>query len=261
MATESSPPPAIHDQVSTQELWIAYKSEGDRHIREELVNRYQPTVRFLAERQGAKLPRSVDVQDLIQEGNFGLMDAIEKFDLDRNIKFKTYCSRRITGAMLDSLRSGDWVPRLARKRSSDIAKFREAFEEEKGRQPSEAEIAKALELKVDSVRHAEMTSMHSVSDRRSAPSEAGESQIDTLGESGEINPLDRVHRKDLVEVLTRSLTERERLILQLYFIESRTLSEIGEILSITESRVSQIRTNTLERLKQRLGEHAEHFQI
>jgi RNA polymerase sigma factor for flagellar operon FliA len=258
MATETSPPP--HDQVSTQDLWVAYKEKGGDDLREELVNRYQPTVRFLAERQCSKLPRSVDVQDLIQEGNFGLMDAIEKFDLDRNIKFKTYCSRRITGAMLDSLRGGDWVPRLARKRFADIGRFRDDFETKQGRQPSIQEIADALELKVDQVRHAEMTSMHSVSDRRSAPTEAGESQIDTLGESGEINPLDLVHRKDLVEVLTRSLTERERLILQLYFIESRTLSEIGEMLSITESRVSQIRTNTLERLKQRLAEHADHFQ-
>ncbi|MGB0685311.1 MAG: FliA/WhiG family RNA polymerase sigma factor [Planctomycetota bacterium] len=260
MATDPSPTQDDQEQVSTQDLWVAYKADGDPAVKEELVNRHQATVRFLAERTASKLPKSVDVDDLIQEGNFGLMDAIEKFDLDRNIKFKTYCSRRITGAMLDSLRANDWVSRLTRQRHADITRFREEFEQEQGRQPSVQEIAEGLDLPEKSVRQTEMTSMHSISDRRPTGSEAGESMIDILGESSEANPFELVHRKDLVEVLTRSLTDRERLILQLYFIESRTLSEIGEILSITESRVSQIRTNTLERLKKRLGEHAEQFE-
>ena len=247
------------EPVPTVELWRLYKEKSDPEIRQELVHRYEPLVRFLAEHMSLKLPRSVDVDDLIQEGMFGLMDAIEKFEPERGIKFKTYCSTRVRGAILDSLRHQDWVPRLARSRSNKILRMREEFQNLHHREPTDEEIAKELEVKIEDVAKLTPRAMHNLSDRRTSPTMEGESQMDALGESGEENPLDFAHRGDLVAVLTSTLGEKERSILHMYYLEGLTLAEVGAVLSITESRVCQIRSNVIKRLRQRLAKDQDQF--
>jgi RNA polymerase sigma factor for flagellar operon FliA len=247
-------------EKETDELWKEFKAEGDHEIKKELIRRYQPLVRYTAERMSVSLPKSVDVDDLAQEGNFGLMDAIEKFDPERGIKFKTYCSTRIRGAILDALRSQDWVPRLARTRSNKAEKIRQQYLSEKGREPTDSELAEGLELDVKALSKARARSMLNLSDRRPDSSEQ-RSSIDTLSESGESDPFDLVNRKDLMAVLTRTLSEKERSILYMYYIDGLNLREIGERLALTESRVCQIHGNVIRRLRDQLKGSSDNFEI
>jgi len=262
MPTEASPsadPEA--EPIPTSELWRIYKKSGAAEVVAELVVRHQALVRYLAEHQAQKLPRSVDVNDLISEGNIGLMDAIKKFDPERGIKFKTYCSTRVRGAMLDSLRNQDWVPRLTRQRDSKTTKMREEWLYKFNREPTDQEIAERLEIPEKDLGKSRPHAMHNLSDRRVTPNADVDNQIDTLGESGEENPLDYAHRTDLIEVIKSSLSDKERHILQMYYIEGLTLREIGLALSITESRVCQIHSNVIKRLRQRLEGDSEQFQF
>jgi RNA polymerase sigma factor for flagellar operon FliA len=260
VASEPAPPDA-DEPVPTEELWRVYKKSGGEEVRQELVRRHQPLVRYLAEHMVQKLPRSVDVDDLVQEGIFGLMDAIEKFDPERGIKFKTYCSTRVRGAILDSLRHQDWVPRLARQRANKVAKMKEEWQYKFNREPTDDEIADYLEIPEKDLAKTRPHAMHNLSDRRVSPSAEVENQIDTLGESGEENPLDFTHRQDLIKVLTSSLSDKERHILQMYYLQGLTLREIGAVLSITESRVCQIHSNVIKRLRQRLDKDSGQFEI
>jgi RNA polymerase sigma factor FliA len=244
----------------TEDLWKEFKETGCHELKKELIRRYQALVRFTAERMGASLPKSVDVDDLAQEGNFGLMDAIEKFDPERGIKFKTYCSTRIRGSILDALRSQDWVPRLARTRANKAEKVRQQFMSEEGREPTDKELADHLELDVTALNKARARSMLNLSDRRQDSSE-GRASIDTLSESGESNPFDLVNRRDMMSVITRSLSEKEKSILYMYYIDGLNLREIGERMALTESRVCQIHGNVIRRLRERLKGSADNFEI
>jgi RNA polymerase sigma factor for flagellar operon FliA len=187
------------------------------------------------------------------------MDAIDKFDPSRGVKFKTYCGTRVRGAILDSLRTQDWVPRLARQRGAQIEKTMRRLEEELGRAPSEEEIAKELKLPVTAVRAAAPLAMHSISDRRQTQTDGFDQQLDGLAEARTGDPVDFAHRQDLVEALTRSLNAKEKSILHMYYLEGLTLREIGARLSITESRVCQIHSNVLKRLRSRLDTDREQY--
>lgn len=246
-------------QASTEDLWGELKRSNDEEIRHEIVRRHQPLVRYLAEHMARKLPRSVDVDDLIQEGSFGLMDAINKFDPDRGIKFKTYCSTRIRGAILDSLRSRDWVPRLTRQRATKIKDFVASFTEEHDREPSLNEISETLDIPLKAVKNAQPLAMNQVSDRRPAPNEDYDNSLDSITVSREDNPFDAANRKDLVDIITGQLGEKERSILQMYYIQGLTLREIGKALSITESRVCQIHSNVIKRLRSKLKGDADQY--
>ncbi|RMH02259.1 MAG: FliA/WhiG family RNA polymerase sigma factor [Planctomycetota bacterium] len=243
------------ERLSAEELWLEFRRSGDQALRDELVERHQPLVCFLAERLCATLPASVDVDDMVQEGNFGLMDAIEKFDPGRAVKFKTYCSTRIRGAMLDALRSQDWVPRLVRQRSAQLQRLRQAWLTQYGSEPPDKEVARVLGTTVKGLAamlpKATPTTIHNVSDRRVAPDAGAEGDIDTLRETDEADPFDEADRKDLMEVLGRCLTQKERTILTLYHLEGLTLREIGLRLGLTESRVCQIHSSILKRLRNR----------
>ncbi len=260
MNEAGNPSEQLEDEVPTDELWKEFKKSGDEDVKNELMRRYLPLVRYQAERLAATLPRSVDVEDLAQEGNFGLMDAIKKFDPERGNKFKTYCSRRIRGSIIDALRNLDWVPRLTRSRAGKADRIRQQFRSEFGREPTDAELAEGLELDVQALGKAQPRSMLNLSDRRPDSSEQRAS-IDTLGESGEINPFDAANRADLIAVLTRPLSEKERSILHMYYLDGLNLREIGERLSLTESRVCQIHGNVIRRLKERLKDSADNFEV
>jgi RNA polymerase sigma factor for flagellar operon FliA len=252
-------PPQDPGTLTTEDLWKLWRKTPKDEIRQELIRRHQTLVRQIAEREVKRFPRSVDVDDLVQEGNFGLMDAIKRFDPTRGIKFKTYCSTRVRGAMIDAVRSQDWVPRLERQRTGQIEKMRKEFRERHGREPSDAEVAARLDLKERDVQRTQPRQMHSVSDRRHPAGEDGEPTLDSLAESKEISPLEAVHRGDLMDELGRILSEKERRILTMYYQRGLTLRQIGAHLSITESRVCQIHANMIQRLRRQFGDRADQF--
>lgn len=257
--SRTKPPPDLA-ALSVEELWKLWRRKRGDELRHELIRRHVPVVRQLAEREVQRLPRSVDVEDLVQEGSFGLMDALEKFDPARGIKFKTYCATRVRGAMLDALRNLDWVPRLERQRTGQVERERAAFRERHGRDPSDGEIAARLDLNERDVMRTAPRQMHSVSDRRHAGGEDGDHPLDTIARSGEDGPSETVHRADLLAELGRLLSDKERHILTMYYKRGLTLKQIGAQLSITESRVCQIHANMIRRLKQQFAGRADQFQ-
>jgi RNA polymerase sigma factor for flagellar operon FliA len=245
--------------LPVEELWTLYSRTQSEGVRHELILRHQPLVSIIAEREAQRLPRSVDVDDLKQEGFSGLNDAIQRFDPSRGFKFKTFASRRIRGAMLDSLRKLDWQPRNERQRSNQVETARAELREKLGRDPTDQEIARRLRLKDRDVQRLQPRQMHSVSDRRQSAHEDSDHTLDSLAESREENPIDHAHRKDLMEELGRVLSEKERTILAMYYMDGLTFRQIGQHLSITESRVCQIHTNVKRRLKQQFEDRQEQF--
>lgn len=240
------------DCRSADELWAAYRSNPTCELRNALIERYLPLVRYNAERIYARLPDEVDIDDLISAGLFGLMDAIDAFDLDRNVKFETYCAPRIRGAILDELRAMDWVPRLVRHRTAKVEEARRRIEMTEGRPATEAEIAGHLgvdgeefeKIKRDS------TAVVTISITRRVNDGARETrELDIVREDDRGNPLREIQRRDLRELITRGLTRAERLIVILYYYEGMTMKEIGATLDLSESRVSQMHSSILLRLK------------
>ncbi|HEX9792755.1 MAG TPA: FliA/WhiG family RNA polymerase sigma factor [Planctomycetota bacterium] len=258
-------PPISAKDIPTEELWNQFKANGDPELKMELVERHQLLVRYVSERICSTLPRSVDVNDLIQDGNFGLMDAIEKFDHSRGIKFKTYCSSRIRGAILDALRSQDWVPRLVRQRAAKLDVIQRSWMSHSGRAPTLGELAKELEVAEPdldvALKKAAPRAILNVSDRRVPVSEEGESQLESLAEARESDPTEFAVSRDLMAKITRSLTPKETGILEMYYAKGLTLREIGERLHLTESRVCQIHSNVIKRLRERLKPKRDQFQL
>jgi RNA polymerase sigma factor for flagellar operon FliA len=237
--------------------WIAYKEHADQGARNRLLERYYPLVRYIGERLLATLPRSIELDDLTSSGFFGLMDAIDGFDMTRGIKFKTYCSTRVRGAILDELRSQDWVPRLVRLKANKIARAGRALEARLGRTPTEEEMA--LELGISGNEYQEMredasaVSVHSLSDRfDDSRGDGGLEKADVIADKSSDSPLEAINRRDVIDVLTRSLSQKERRIIIMYYYEGLTMKEIGRILDLTESRVCQIHSNVITRLKERV---------
>ena len=241
----------------TQRLWSEYKRTRTPRLRNVLMERYLPIVKYNAERIAAKLPDEVENDDLMSAGVFGLMDAIEAFDLGRGVKFETYCAARIRGAMLDELRSMDWVPRLVRNRAHKLERATRGLEAELGRAPSESELAKRMNLPQEEfaklLRDANAVSLVSLS-RKCYESDSSRAvrEIDVLEDKRGRNPVTEVQKQDLKELITRGLSRAERLILILYYYEQMTMKEIGVTLDLSESRVSQMHSSILNRLKNQL---------
>ncbi len=241
----------------TSELWRRYRETHDPGLRNELMEIYVPLVKYNAERIAAKLPDEVDVNDLISAGIFGLVNAIEAFDLGRGVKFETYCAPRVRGAILDELRAMDWVPRLVRSRAHRLDKISRTLEAELGRSPSEMEIAARLDVSGAELgrlmRDATAVAQISLS-RRHFESDSNREvcEIDVLEDKRGRNPVNEVQRRDLKALITRGLTRAERLILILYYYEEMTMKEIGATLDLSESRVSQMHSAIIARLKTQL---------
>jgi len=216
-------------------------------------------VRYIAERLLQTLPKSIELDDLVSAGLFGLMDAIRGFDHARNIKFKTYCTTRIRGSILDQLRSQDWVPRLVRLKAGRIEKALQRLTGEYGREPTHAELASELDLQHDELslemQSASAKTMFSLSDKwEDRDEDSGIEKVDVLEDKRSIDPISELHRRDMLTFLTRSLTHKERFIIEQYYHVGHTMREIGEMLSLTESRVCQIHSNVMSRLKAQLGQ-------
>ncbi len=242
-----------------KDLWIQYRDEPNESLRNRLMERYLPLVKYNAERVHTKLPQEVDVDDLMSAGIFGLMDAIDAFDLERGVKFETYCAPRIRGAILDELRAMDWVPRLVRSRSSTVDKASKRFKKETGRGPTDEELQERLGVDDDEFakikKDAGATGVISLNRKWfETDSSRDVREIDVFQDSRQVDPLTLVQKKDLQAVITKGLTRAERLIIILYYYEQMTMKEIGVTLDLSESRVSQMHSSILARLKAQMAD-------
>ncbi|QNN23897.1 FliA/WhiG family RNA polymerase sigma factor [Planctomycetales bacterium ZRK34] len=248
-----------------KEVWTEYKKTGSESIRNFLMTKYLPLVKYNAERIHTKLPDEVDVEDLKQAGIFGLMDAIDAFNLDRGVKFETYCAPRIRGAILDELRAMDWVPRLVRSRTSKVEGARKKLEMELGRKPTDVEIAQSLEVDMDEYRKlakdAGPTGVVSLNRKYyETDSNKDVREIDVLKDERQTNPLTAAQKRDLKDLITKGLSRAERLIVILYYYEEMTMKEIGVTLDLSESRVSQMHSSILARLKAQMQHRDTEFE-
>lgn len=241
-----------------RKIWEQFKSGTAPEHRNRLMERYLHIVRYNAERISVKLPDEVDVDDLMSAGVFGLMDAIEAYDLTRGVKFETYCAPRIRGAILDELRTMDWVPRLVRARSSKLERATRGLQVELGRNPSRDELATRMEMGSEEldklVREATAVTMVSLSRKHYETDGNKEvAEIDVLEDPRGRNPVREVQKRDLQDLVTRGLSRAERLLLILYYYEEMTMKEIGATLDLSESRVSQMHSSIISRLKAQLS--------
>ncbi len=253
-------------QLDITTAWKQYKKNPTKDLRNRLVEQYMHIVRFNAERIHAKLPNEVEIDDLTSAGMFGLIDAIDAFDLGRGVKFETYCSPRIRGAILDELRSMDWVPRLVRNRSQKIQSATKALQSELGRIPSDREVAERIGVSntefTRMVRDSNAVSMTSLSRKAFGGDSSSEvSELEILRDESSINPVTEMQKSDLKELIQKGLSQPERLILMLYYYEEMTMKEIGLTLDLSESRVSQMHSAIVDRLRFQLKQRDKEFRM
>ena len=241
--------------------WRMFKEQGDEASRDSLILHYSPLVKFVAGRVGVGLPRSVEQADLISYGMFGLIDAIDKFDPERNIKFETYAVNRIKGAILDELRALDWVPRSVRARAREIQRSIAEMEHRFQRSVTEEELAEhmGVALPVLQDQLGEISALGFVAlDELLDPGERGSASMsDLIADRKAVDPggnyEDQENRWFLADAINR-LPDRERLVITLYYYEGMTLAEIGDVLGVTESRICQIHTKSVMSLRNRMME-------
>ena len=241
-------------------LWAQYKSCGDENARESLILNYSPLVKYVAGRLSASLPQTVDTADLISYGVFGLIDAIEKFDLERGFKFETYAIARIKGAIIDELRAMDWVPRSVRSRAREIENAYISLENKLKRVPKDAEVAeemgvtnKELAALLTKLSYTSVVSFEELwvgGDRDEHQSAIGSIADDTAEDPVTVFESEEI--KDILAGAIDRLPEREKIVIALYYYEGLTLKEIGKVLGVTESRVSQLHTKAVLRMRARL---------
>jgi len=247
-------------QLSEDELWARYRKTRDPAMRDALIRQYTPLVKYVAGKVAANMPNTVEFEDLVGFGVFGLLDAIDKFDPDKNVKFKTYAVTRIRGAIFDELRSIDWVPRSVRQRTREIEDAIGTLESKLGRPASDQEIAESLGLSEDELARTMLkisgTSILSLNDVRYSGDEADKISIgESLESPSSLNPDSAVEREEIKKVIVQAINElpdKEKKVLVLYYYEDLTLKEIGQVLDVTESRVSQLHTKAILRLRAKL---------
>jgi RNA polymerase sigma factor FliA len=248
--------------ASVAEIWADYKQHGTREARERLILHYAPLVKFVAGRVAAGLPQNIEQSDLVSYGIFGLIDAIDKFDPARGYKFETYAISRIKGAIIDELRSIDWVPRSVRAKARAIERAYSKLENELRRSPEDREVATELGMSEDElatilsqisfVGIVALDELLSASADRSGGATVGDTIADRTN-----NPVEAFESEEMRHVLADAINrmpDRERLVLTLYYYEGLTLAEIGSVLGVTESRVCQIHTKAIFQLRGRLSE-------
>jgi RNA polymerase sigma factor FliA len=248
-------------EIELKELWSRYKKKGDEKARERLVLAYSPLVKFVAGRMSSGLPAHIEEADLISYGLLGLIGAIERFEPEREIKFETFAVARIKGSIIDELRSLDWVPRSVRAKAREIEAAHTKLERELGRTPTDEEVSNALEMSIDEFQEALIQISNSslvALDELWAVSDASGDQVsllDTMRDPSAVDPARELGVSELKDRLAHAISrlpEREKLVVALYYYENLTLREIGEVLGVTESRVSQLHTKAVLRLKARL---------
>ncbi len=263
---ESDQRPTLHvdlDADPVQEAWDEYKSSGSTSARDSLILHYSPLVKFVAGRVGVGLPANVEQADLISYGIFGLIDAIDKFELSRGIKFETYAISRIRGAIIDELRAIDWVPRSVRSKAREVEKVYNELENKLKRPPSDAEIAESMGITVDELNQIytklSTVSLVALDELMAVEGGSGDkvSLIDTLEDTKTVGPTEAFETEEMKEILAGAigrLPEREKIVVSLYYYEGLTLAQIGEVLGVTESRVCQMHTKAVMALKGKMNE-------
>lgn len=257
-AAEPGPP----DELAV--FWGEFKEDGSQKARERLILHYAPLVKYVASRVASGLPASIEQADLASYGMFGLIDALDKFDLERGIKFETYAIPRIKGAILDELRALDWVPRSVRSKAREVDKAYAEVEAREKRQPTEVEVAERLGVSKgelhDVVTQISFVSVMALDEALSVGADRGESMslMDTLADAGDLTDpaagVEDQETRGMLAAAINDLSEREKVVLTLYYFEGMTLSEIGDILGVTESRVCQIHTKAVGQLRTHLAD-------
>ncbi len=247
--------------ADTQSLWLEFRRTQDKGLRDRLILTYAPLVKYVAGRLGSGLPAHVDESDLVSYGLLGLISAIERYDPERDIKFETYAMARIKGAIIDELRALDWVPRSVRSRAREIERAITELESRFGRAPTDEEIAGKIGITTteleESLTDISRSSIAALDELWSGSGEGDQvSLLDTIEDTSGPRPAEALDETELREALADAiarLPEREKLVVTLYYYEELTLREIGEVLGVTESRVSQLHTKAVLRLKARLA--------
>ena len=253
-------------QLDIDQIWEQFHKTHDNSYRNLLLEHYRSLVKYAAERLHSKLPDKVELDDLISAGTFGLMDAIDAFDPTRGVKFETYCTPRIRGSILDELRSMDWVPRLVRARAHQLMRATQSLEAHLGRTPTEKETAEELEMDMEEFnrlqRDANAVGLVSLNTKyNESEGEKDIREIDVIKDRRSEDPLTEAQKRDLKNLLTKGLTRAERLIIVLYYYEEMTMKEIGATLDLSESRVSQMHSSIIARLKAQMNSRKKEFAI
>lgn len=236
-------------------LWDAYDEKKCPDVKRQIIAAYFPLVKYLAERMVTTLPASVEADDLISMGTFGLIEAIDRFDTSRGIQFKTYCTARIRGSILDNLRSNDWVPRLVRLRTNMVDKTLRKLYAQTGREPTDPEMAEALDMTMKEYealrKEASPTAVLSLNDEAGGDGESGSRMLDLLGDPHCSHDPKRAQQlRDVRDVLFRLLNKKEQIVIQYYYFEGLSMREIASMLKLTESRVCQIHSKVIKRLRE-----------
>ncbi len=256
----------MDEKLTIEQVWEAFHKTHEDRYRNYLMEHYRDLVKYAAERLHSKLPDKVEIDDLISAGIFGLMDAIDAYDPARGVKFETYCAPRIKGSILDELRSMDWVPRLVRARAHQLAKATHSLEMHLGRRPDEQELAEELNMDVEEFgrlqRDANAACLVSLSTKCGDNEGDKEvSELDVIKDHRSEDPLLEAQKRDLKNLLTKGLTRAERLIIVLYYYEEMTMKEIGATLDLSESRVSQMHSSIVARLKAQMNTRKKEFAV
>ncbi|MCW2584673.1 MAG: polymerase, sigma 28 subunit, SigD/FliA/WhiG [Frankiales bacterium] len=250
-------------EAAIAQLWREYKTTKQERLRERLILHYSPLVKYVAGRVGVGLPPNIEQADLVSYGIFGLIDAIEKFDLERAIKFETYAISRIKGAIIDELRSIDWIPRSVRYKAREVEKAYAALEAKLHRSPTEAEVAAELGIKLEDLHtifsQVSFVNVVALDELLTAGGEKGDklSLVDTLEDTKAEDPVAAFETEETKYLLAKAintLPEREKIVVTLYYYEGLTLAEIGQVLGVTESRICQMHTKAVLQLRGKLAD-------
>ena len=242
-------------------LWEDYSKTKDIKIKDTLIIEYSRLVKYVAGRMNIYLGQRIELEDLISYGIFGLIDAIDKFDIDKGVKFETYASLRIRGAMLDNIRKLDWVPRTLRQKQKQFEQVCSELENELGRFPTDEEVAQRLNISINELQ--EFLSKNNVASLISLDEYVEQNYeigLVDVRKSFKDEPEQIVEKKELKEKLTEAiekLSDKEKMVISLYYFEELTLKEISVIMKISESRVSQLHTKAVSRLRMKLGKYKE----
>ena len=250
----------LFEKKTEEELWILYKKAKDPRIRDKFVRQYAPLVKYVAGKVAIGMPHNVEFDDLVGFGVFGLFDAIEKFDPEKHVKFKTYAVTRIRGAIFDELRSIDWVPRSVRQKSREVEDAVRRLETNLGKSASDKEIANELGVSLNEFQKLMLkisgTSILSLNDIWYTGEDNGKvSIVDSIESPSSLNPDIIVEKEEIKRVIVQAISElpdKEKKVLVLYYYEDLTLKEIGKVLEVTESRISQLHTKAIMRLRAKL---------
>lgn len=244
-------------EIEKNKLWVEYSKTKSAEVREKIIVEYAPLVKIVAGRLSMYLGYNVEYDDLVGYGIFGLIDAIDKFDYDKGIKFETYASLRIRGAILDQIRKMDWIPRSLRQKQKKIDAAMSKLETELGRQATDDELAKEIGISEDELLNwqgqANVSNVVSLDEFVEA---SGEKEVGPIGTNSFDTPEEVIEKEEIKKLLAESietLTDKEKKVILLYYYEELTLKEIGQVLEVSESRVSQLHTKALQKMKAKLG--------